>query len=95
MVATMTATAHRLPGEPRCPACGAILDGATSVDLDGAMPRPGDVSICAYCASLLVYSDELHPRFPTDAELVDITADPGVRRAQAAALAFIAERGPR
>jgi predicted amidophosphoribosyltransferase len=56
-----------------CPCCGAKLDAATGGRL---APRPGDVTICAYCAAPLVFT-EGGLRAPTDAErermLVDQT----------------------
>lgn len=82
----------RLPGDPRCPACGALLDGFTSVALDGATPTPGSPTVCAYCATLLVYGDDLHPRFPSDAELIEALLMPEVEIARAAAIAFMRHR---
>jgi hypothetical protein len=42
----------------RCPSCGSLNDGATSVELDGAIPKPGDIAICGYCRELLQYEGE-------------------------------------
>lgn len=44
-------------GKDLCPQCGTVLDGATS--LEGKfIPKPGDVTVCAYCATFLKF-DEL------------------------------------
>ncbi len=40
--------------ETACPVCNRKLDAATSV-MDEARPRDGDISICLYCGSLLVF----------------------------------------
>lgn len=82
----------RLLGEPRCPACGTLLDAAMSAALDDARPTPGDVTVCAYCASLLVFGDGLHPRFPTDAELTEVALLPEVQHARSVVLEVIRRR---
>lgn len=42
----------------RCPACDADHDAHTALDgPDGARPKAGDVSVCLYCAAVLVYTD--------------------------------------
>jgi hypothetical protein len=51
-----------------CPYCGAKLDavtGVTGVD----RPQPGDPSICAYCAGLLVFALDGTVREPDEHEL--------------------------
>lgn len=42
----------------RCPNCGRELDAATN--FRGAVPRPGDLSLCCYCATLLEFGADLH-----------------------------------
>lgn len=85
----------RLPGDPRCPACGTLIDGFTSAALDDATPTPGCPTVCVYCASLLVFGDDLHPRFPSDAELAAVAPLPEVQIARSTALAFIRRRADR
>lgn len=45
-----------------CPACARILDASTGVSIDDAdrrpQPKPGDVTACAYCGTILVYAAE-------------------------------------
>lgn len=55
---------------PRCPACRARIDGRSSIDGgEEAPPSPGDTTICIYCRSILVYTDEAgHARRMSDAE---------------------------
>lgn len=88
----MADISEHLPGEPRCPACGMLIDGAMSVALDGASPKPGDATICSHCASLLVFGDDRHPRFPSDAELTEVALLPEVQRARSVVLAVIRRR---
>jgi hypothetical protein len=42
----------------RCPACLKTLDGAYNPWND-ATPEAGDISICAYCTTLLAFADDL------------------------------------
>lgn len=39
---------------PRCPKCAKILDGWSSVGHEN-MPKDGDVTLCAYCRTLLTF----------------------------------------
>jgi hypothetical protein len=52
-----------------CPYCGGLLDAFTGIT-GTCQAKPGDASICAYCAGLLAFGDDLVPREPTDEELV-------------------------
>lgn len=43
----------------RCPACRTRLDAATAISRGAApakKPRPGDLTICAYCSAVLVFT---------------------------------------
>lgn len=54
-----------------CCECGAKLDGAAG---EGDItPDPGDMSVCIYCGSLNVFSDNLTLRKPTVEEYVEST----------------------
>ncbi len=44
--------------EPHCPRCGKVVDAATPLGT-ASHPRPGDFSICAYCATLLRFTPTL------------------------------------
>jgi hypothetical protein len=69
----------RLEGAPVCPYCGAKCDAATITDADKPYggPRPGDVSVCGYCAELLIFDGApLALRKPTPEEHDEIGADP-------------------
>lgn len=75
-----------------CPVCGARLDAATAVRQD-ARPDPGDVSVCAYCASVLRFDRELYLYAPAKEEVRDLLAGvPGLRQAQDAARQIIKRR---
>ena len=75
------ALSGRLATSPVCPQCGKTLDGFTSAALDGARPKPGDVSICFYCATVLEFCGESLAlrRLEGDA-LILALADPLIRR---------------
>lgn len=61
-----------------CPQCGAILGAATSNR--GKSPSPGDATVCVNCTSVLILTDDLSVRKPTDMELATIEADPMLSR---------------
>lgn len=46
-----------LDSKPLCPSCHRLLNAATAVDGSQVMPKGDDVTICAYCASVLQYID--------------------------------------
>jgi hypothetical protein len=52
----------KIKGFPRCPnpECQKPLDGFTALE-EGAKPREGDISICAYCAEVCEFDFEHHP----------------------------------
>lgn len=76
----------RVP-ERRCPHCDARLDSAERPSGDD--PSPGDVSVCFYCARLLLFAEDMsieklphgHPAH----------TDPEVRRV----VSLVKEHGPR
>lgn len=51
-----------------CPTCDAQLDEAASVDGD-FIPKPGDYTICVYCASYLIYKKNMSLRELTAIEI--------------------------
>ena len=57
-----------------CPKCGATLDAASGIS--GARhPKPGDMSICLYCAVVLVYEDAMTSRLMTAEEFMALPID--------------------
>jgi hypothetical protein len=67
-----------------CPACGHRFDCHDGVTDPGAVPRPGDASICGHCRGLGIWVDERTVRTATDAEVEDLVAKPAVRAALSA-----------
>ncbi len=68
----------------KCPACNATNDAAEGLT-PSTTPSEGDVSICFYCAKVLVYGQGLQLRLPTDAEMEAIKASPqwpGIQKAR-------------
>lgn len=78
----------------RCPYCQATLDAAYAKDAR-LRPKPGDASICFYCAGLLVFDGAGAVRLPTDAELRDLRLQPDVVEARDAVMLDIASRDGR
>ena len=62
----MTGQTHRTTA-CLCPGCGRKLDAATEMGERGA-PSAGDVSVCAYCGMLLVFTDAVTVREMRPAE---------------------------
>jgi hypothetical protein len=87
---------HRLPIAPPCPTCGTTLDGVTESRLDDSHPTPGDVSVCAYCSTVLMFTGDGDTltglRVVTDDEYVDLPA--GIRREVARVAAAIRLKRP-
>ena len=44
--------------EARCPSCDKKVDGYKSVDHE-EQPKPGDVTICVYCRSVLSFTEDM------------------------------------
>ncbi len=42
-----------------CPVCHADIDAATPVDGEVLMPQEGDLSVCLYCATPLMFDADL------------------------------------
>src|SRR5580765_7960368 len=55
--------------------CGHPLDCATSLDDSAAVPKPGDLTLCLYCAELYVLDPNRLWRPITDDELIDLPLD--------------------
>lgn len=72
----MSHTTTHLLGD-YCPGCGKRIDAATSIDGE-ASPTPGDVTVCAFCASVLMFEPGLSLRRVSDQELAQLPA--AVRR---------------
>lgn len=85
-------TAHRLEPNP-CPFCGAVLDAASGVRSTHDGPTAGDITVCAYCATILVFDDALDLRLPTASESAGFASDPDLIRAVKAITARIAGNG--
>lgn len=53
-----------------CPSCKKRIDGNTPVFHDNPI-RPGDMTVCMYCQSILIYAGNLTVRLATRQELKD------------------------
>lgn len=81
--------------ETRCPLCDHKLVAACSAT--GAEPSPGDISICLFCASPLVFDDEMRVRemSPADFAGFGLSTQQEIRRHQRAVRAVDRRKLPR
>jgi hypothetical protein len=72
-----------------CPHCLARLDASTPAFDPGSVPKEGDVSVCVYCATVLVFRADQTLRPMTRIESYKLTHDEmeGLRRAKCIAVA--------
>ena len=60
-----------------CPFCGKPCDAAGATSRLSPPPKPGDYSICLYCAAVAVFADERGTtRKPTQEETAALKNDP-------------------
>lgn len=60
-----------------CLYCHREFDEATAVS--GGQPKSGDLTLCRYCAHLMIFDDELRVRYLTPEELEQVREDPRLR----------------
>lgn len=58
-----------------CPECGKNLD----VTEGTGKPKPGDFTLCAYCASVNTFDEDLKIRALTDEEVEEVAQHAGVQ----------------
>jgi hypothetical protein len=51
-----------------CPVCGRTMDAATDVLSRDNVPEAGDLSVCLYCCTVLVFTPELKLRLAGGAD---------------------------
>lgn len=64
---------HRLDPRPlsyrtrksACPCCHRTLDGATKIHGENTAPAAGTLSVCFYCGSFLIFTEDLSMRLMT------------------------------
>ncbi len=64
---------HEIITATNCPSCGKKLDDCTGVRDQTAMPGAGDISICAYCAQILVFDDKLALNIATEEDITKLS----------------------
>jgi hypothetical protein len=70
--------------ECKCPSCGRLLDRATAADGSGALPEPGDPTVCL-CGTLLQFRADLTVE-PLDWYRLDVETKEALLRVQSAVL---------
>lgn len=88
---------HRVKGEPRCPNCGNLADGATAYDGSEAAPSPGNYLVCLYCSSIGMYNEDYSIKQLAEQDLVQLEQeDPmlvvELRKAQVAVQKIMQEK---
>lgn len=58
----------------KCPHCENLLDDATGVGHKD-VPSSGDFTICFYCATWLIFNDDLTLRLVEDVDIKDLPLD--------------------
>ena len=58
----------------QCPECESLCTGNTCLTAEGKQPRPGDVSVCVACGTILVYDDVLALRRAVAIDLAPLEA---------------------
>lgn len=58
-----------------CPECGYGVDSATNAEDSTDAPRPGDFSICLYCGTILVFTEDLSLRKSAPEDYFDMPDD--------------------
>ena len=76
--------------EMRCPSCHASLDAARAPD-GRRKPKPGDVTVCGYCQSVLQFT-VLGLAIASDEVLIAIAGDPGFVKANEMAAEYRSKR---
>lgn len=60
--------------EQGCPSCGHTIDADIEAFGD-ARPTPGDVSVCLYCTSYLVFNHDLTRRLMSNEDFLDLDGE--------------------
>lgn len=66
-----------------CPYCGHKFDMASDA-FESERPKPGDASVCMYCAGILVLRADLTTRLPDQEESMILRSDPRIQKVQRA-----------
>jgi hypothetical protein len=62
---------NRVNDEAYCPKCNTQLNGASD-PIGEAVPKPGDLSVCIYCAELLVFNTDMTLRSLAFKEMLEL-----------------------
>lgn len=78
-----------------CPVCEKKIDAVTRPDENGAVPSPGDISICFYCATVSRFDDNLKLEQLTNEQFAELPEEVrvSVRKMRDNLLDFNIKRG--
>jgi hypothetical protein len=79
----MTEIQHHDVGKIVCPYCASIFDCAMNVGPEPGAPEDSNINVCINCMRISLYHRDSPGglRIPTDAEYVEASADPDVKKA--------------
>lgn len=91
-------TKQRGPLPPaKCPVCCYKMDAATCITdkpSTPTLPRPGDVTVCMCCATVLFYTERMQLRKATSEELAELAADVDYKKLMDTVLAAVRKIRP-
>jgi len=68
---------HRMTRRINCPVCNRVFDAHTNTGPERTGPRKGDLSVCLYCESFLIFNDDLTLRALTDDDRIELLVKVG------------------
>lgn len=75
-------TTTRFEHEPKCPVCGHMLDAATRLEEDDAVPAPGDLTVCIQCVSPLTFTEDMRYQFVDADAFIELPDDSRIELAR-------------
>lgn len=76
----------RVP-DTQCPHCLHKIDGATNIDDESLLPKPGDFTVCLYCAAVAIVGEDRQLRKMTKDE-----REEAAKNKQVIAMAILAKK---
>lgn len=66
-----------------CPDCRELLDEVEALSEEGTTPSPGDLTICAFCATVLKFTEGLQLQVAREADIASLPIEAKVGLVQA------------
>ena len=65
-------TAHNIDDSFHCPTCNANLNACSKFGENDVKPKPGDMTLCLHCGTLMTFQDDGRLGLPTETDMRDI-----------------------